>query len=157
MGTYRYSRNVEASLIDWITAKLATAGWSNVRVEKAFAQVSNGALPCALVQQDPEDLQRLEVGGKTNIKYYYINIRLFCKDDGSRLDIKDYLTDCLEDDIDYYTYTITSSGTITAKILTGRIVVLNFLKNEKELTNTENLALEDKFRHIITFRCYIAE
>jgi len=155
MGTYRESRNCEASLVDKITELLSTDGWTGIRVEKVFAQVYQGGLPCILIQQDPEDLTKLEIGSKTNIHYFYVNIRIFATSDGQRLDLKDWLSDKLEDDVDYYNYTITN-GVVSGKVLAGRIAILNFLRNEKELTNTETLALEDKFRHIISFRCKIA-
>lgn len=153
---YRQSRGLEASLIDWLTEELSDAGWTGIRTEKSFSQVYEGTLPCICINVANVDPTRLEIGSKTNLKYYEVAIRIFSKSDGQRLDLADFITDLLEDDIDFYTYTITS-GEVTSKVLSGKIVTLNFLRNEKELTNTENLELADKFRHVISFRCYIAE
>ena len=69
---YRISRNCEASLIDWITEELSDAGWTGIRVEKSFAQVYKGTLPCILIEQDPEDDTKLEIGSKTWLKNFSI-------------------------------------------------------------------------------------
>jgi hypothetical protein len=153
--SYRISRNIEASLIDWLTTELSDAGWTGIGVEKSFSQVYGGTLPCILIEQDPEDDTKLEIGSKTWLKNFFINIRIFATSDGQRLDLKDFITDLLEDDIDYYEYVITS-GVVSSKSLEGRISILEVTRNEKELKNTENLEKEDKYRHIISFKCYIA-
>jgi hypothetical protein len=156
MATYRISRSVEASLIDWITEELSDAGWTGIRVEKSFAQVYKGTLPCILIEQDPEDDIKLEIGSKTWLKNFSINIRIFATSDGQRLDLKDFITDLLENDINYYSYVITN-GEVAQKDLTGRIVILKITRNEKELKNTENLESVDRYRNIISFQCYIAD
>jgi len=152
---YRISRNIEASLIDWLTEKLEDGGWTGIRVEKSFAQVYKGTLPCILIEQDPEDETKLEIGSKTWLKNFFINIRIFATSDGQRLDLKDFITDLLEDDIDFYEYVITN-GEVAQKTLTGRIVILKITRNEKELKNTENLEAVDRYRNIISVQCYIA-
>ena len=154
---YRISRNIEASLIDTITTWIAS-DWStfNIRVEKAFAEVYKGTLPCIVVNVLEINPVKLEIGSKTNLKYFTVNIRVFCTSDGQRLDLSDYLLDKFEDDIDYYAYTITDGG-VSSKVLTGRIVVTRWFDNRKELTNTENLEKEDRYRHILSFECIVAD
>lgn len=153
---YRISRNIEASIVDKITSQLTTDGWSGIRVEKSFAQVYEGTLPAICINVNSVDPTKLEIGSKTNIKYFEVAIRIFAVNDGQRLDLSDWLTDLLEDDINYYIYTITN-GVVSAKVLSGKIHILNFTRNEKEFINIENLEKEDKYRHIVTFRCYVAE
>jgi hypothetical protein len=153
---YRQSRNIEASLIDWLSAALISAGLTGIRTEKAFAEAYKGELPCIVINVASVDPTRLEVGSKTNLKYYEVSFRVFATSDGSRLDLADFITDLLEDDINYYAYTITN-GVVSAKVLSGKIITLNFLRNEKELTNTTNLELQDRYRHIITIRVYVAD
>ena len=46
---YRLSRNIEASLVDYITAELLADGWVGIRVEKVFAKVYKGELPCICI------------------------------------------------------------------------------------------------------------
>jgi len=152
---YRVSRNIEASLIDRITEDLVTDGWSGIRVEKAFAEVYKGTLPCIVVNVLEIRPKKLEVGSKTNLKYFTVNIRFFATSDGSRLDLSDWMLDKLEDDTDYYTYTITN-GEVTSKVLSGRIALTRWFENRKELTNTENLELADRYRHLLSFEVIVA-
>jgi len=152
---YRVSRNIEASLIDRMTEDLVTDGWSGIRVEKAFAEVYKGTLPCIVVNVLEIRPKKLEVGSKTNLKYFTVNIRFFATSDGSRLDLSDWMLDKLEDDTDYYTYTITN-GEVTSKVLSGRIVLTRWFENRKELTNTENLELADRYRHLLSFEVIVA-
>ena len=151
---YRETRNLEASILDFITDNLAEDGWNGIRVEKSFAEVYKGTLPCICLNAVDIRPVRLEIGSKTHIKYYTINIRIFAKSDGSRLDLSDWLFEELEDDLDYYKYTITN-GVTTGKQISGKIIITRWLENGKELTNTENLELEDRYRHLLSFECRI--
>lgn len=153
---YRISRNIEASLIDRITADLATDGWSGIRIEKSFAEVYKGTLPCICINALEIRPEKLEIGSKTNLKYFTVNIRIFATSDGQRLDLSDWLLDKLEDDTDYYSYTITG-GIVSAKVLAGRIVITKFFDNRKELVNTEILEKEDRYRHLLSMECIVAE
>jgi len=153
---YRISRNIEASLIDFVTTELTNAGWTGIRTEKAFAEVYRGELPAICINVVSVDPTKLEIGSKTNLKYFQISIRIFATSDGQRLDLADFITDLLEDDVNYYAYTIIN-GVVSAKVLTGRIVTLDFITNEKELTNTEGLEREDRYRHLVSFNCYVAQ
>jgi len=152
---YRISRNIEASLIDRITADLVTDGWSGIRVEKSFAEAYKQTTPCIVVNALEINPITLEVGGKNKIKYFTVNIRIFATNDGQRLDLSDWLFEKLLDDTNYYAYTITN-GAVSAKVLTGRIVITNWFENRKELTNTEMLEKEDRYRHILSFEAIVA-
>jgi len=155
MATYRLSRNVEASIVDFLTAQLISDGWSGIRVEKGFAQAYTGALPCITVDLFDRPDRRLEVGSDKLSKFIVIELRVFAKSDGSRQDLKDWLLDVTMPGTSYYEYTIVN-GAISAKVLKGRINVLEITANRKELTNLENLSTEDKFRHLLTLRCRVA-
>jgi hypothetical protein len=152
---YRISRNIEASLIDRITANLITDGWTNIYVEKTFAEIYGGHCPAILVNVQEIRPEHLEVGSKTYLKYFTIYIRIFASNDGQRLDLSDWLLDKLEDDTNYYAYTITN-GVVSAKVLTGRIVITRILDNRKELTNTEVLESTDRYRHLISMEGIVA-
>lgn len=152
---YRASRNVEASLVDRITADLATDGWTGIRVEKSFAEVYKGTLPCICVNVLEIRPELLEVGSPTHIQYYAINIRIFATSDGQRLDLSDWLFTKLESDTNYYAYTITN-GAVSAKVLTGRIVIIRWFNDTKELINTENVEKEDRYRHLLSFEAIVA-
>ena len=153
---YRISRNIEASLIDWLTEELSDAGWTGIRVEKVFTEVYKGTLPCICINTLEIRPQKLEIGSKTNLKYFTVNIRIFATSDGNRLDLSDFILDLLEDDINYYSYTITN-GEVAQKDLTGRIVLTRWFDNRKELVNTEILEKEDRYRHLLSFEVIVAE
>lgn len=153
---YRISRNVEASLIDRITSDLSTDGWVGIRVIKSFAEVYKGTLPCVCINVTEIRPQKLEIGSKTNLKYFTVNIKIFATSDGNRLDLSDWLLDKLEDDTDYYIYTITN-GAVSSKVITGRIVITRWFDNRKELVNTEMLEKEDRYRHLLSFEAIVAD
>jgi len=152
---YRISRNIEASLIDRITADLVTDSWNGIYVEKTSAEIYGGHSPAILVNAQEIRPEKLEIGSKTNLKYFIIYIRIFASNDGQRLDLSDWLLDKLEDDTNYYTYTITN-GNVSAKVLTGRIVITKWFDNRKELVNTEILELVDRYRHLLSFEAIVA-
>jgi len=152
---YRTSRNIEASLIDRITADLESDGWTGIRVEKSFAEVYKGTLPCICVNVLEIRPEKLEIGSKSNLKYFTVSIRIFATSDGSRLDLSDWMLDKFENDTDYYVYTITD-GQVASKVLSGRIVLTRWLENRKELINTENLTKEDRYRHLLQWECIVA-
>jgi hypothetical protein len=154
MGQYRISRNCEGSIINWLEIKLEEDFWS-VRVEKAFSKIYDGTLPAMAVMVGPTTITRREIGGKTFLKVPEISIRIFATSDGQRLDLKDWLIDELENDIDYFTYSI-EDGQAEQKLLAGKISIRQILRDDKELSNIENLNKVDKFRHIITFSAHVA-
>jgi hypothetical protein len=152
---YRISRNIEASIIDSITTNLTADGWTGIRTEKSFAEVYAGTLPCICVSVAELRPQKLEIGSKTNIKYFTVNIKIFATSDGQRLDLADWLSDKIEDDFVYSTYTITN-GAVSAKVASGKIVLTKWFENRKELTNTENLVKADRYRQLLSFECIVA-
>jgi hypothetical protein len=152
---YRISRNIEASIIDRITADLVADGWTGIRTEKSFAEVYKGTLPCICVNVQEIRPEKLEIGSKTNLKYFTVYIRIFATSDGNRLDLSDWLLDKFEEDTNYYSYTITD-GVVSAKTLSGKIVSTRWLENRKELTNSENLEKEDRYRHLLSYEAIVA-
>ena len=149
MATYRQARNVEASLVDQITTALTGAGWT-IRVEKSFSKVYDGELPCICVNIEDNNPKKKEVGSKVNYKVFTIYLRIFAKEDGSRLDLSNFLEDLVENDFNYYRMIVTD-GLVAEKILAGKIIVISKISSRKELRNTENLEVKDRFRHLITF------
>jgi hypothetical protein len=155
MGVYRISRNIEASLVDFITAELTTDGWSGIGVLKGFPQDYKGKAPFIGVEVLNLEPVKLEIGSKTHIKNYTVKIRIFAKNDGQRLDLADWLFDELENDVTYYAYTI-ANGVVSVKTATGKIVISKWNNNEKELQNTSDLEQEDKYRHLFSFDVNVA-
>jgi hypothetical protein len=154
--TYRESRNIEASILDWLTEKLAEDGWTDINVHKVFANVYKQKLPALLVNVNSTESTHLEVGNKKYLNYYNLYFRIFGENDGNRLDLTDWLLHHLEHDVPYYEYTI-EAGQITNKQQCGRITVLKISRNEREFMNTEILDKEDRYRQLIVIQCYLAK
>ena len=154
---YRNYRNLEASLIDYITYELANASppWV-VRTEKAFAEVYKGTTPCICVSMEESDALSREIGSKSYLENILVSVRIFATSDGQRLDLASWMLSKIMPGLDYYTYTITS-GVVSSKTLAGRILILETTANRKELKNSgDNLAAIDRYRHILSFRCRIS-
>jgi hypothetical protein len=158
MGKYRESRNLEQSIVEFLEGELTETpnNWDNVFVIKAFSQVHKkwtSDNPVICVNMFSPSSVRKEIGGKTFNNTYTMNIRIFGTDDGNRLDLSDFILNLLENDLDYYEYTV--DGENISGEVKGKISILRITRNEKELINVENLAQSDKFRSIITFECHI--
>lgn len=154
MSDYRISRNVEATLIDYITVGLASAGWTGITVLKGFPEEYKGKIPFIGVETLQRPIKNKEIGSESIILDIPITIRIFALNDGQRLDLSDWLVDDkLKTSINYYTYIITNG--VAAKTLAGKIRFLN-RDSRKELTNTQNLVAEDRYRQIITATCRVS-
>lgn len=151
---YRNYRNLEATLIDYITAQLTADGWSGIRTEKAFAEVYKDSTPCICVSMEESDALSREIGSKTYLENILVSIRIFATSDGQRLDLASWMLSKIMPGLDYYTYVITNG--VAAKTLAGRIIILETTANRKELKNTDNLDTIDRYRHVLTFRCRVA-
>jgi hypothetical protein len=155
VSTYRLSRNVEKSFIDFISSEIQTAGWSGIRYEKSFSDAYDGTLPCIVVNSSDRPITRREVGTDETTKEINIEIRIFATDDGMRLDIADFLIEELLKGIEYYEYTI-AQGDVVTKTEKGRIQITKVLDNRKDLSNVTGLEKADKFRHLIRLQCRVS-
>lgn len=153
--TYRLSRSVERSIIDFLTEELENDEWNGIYVEKVFSQIYKGKFPAILVNVSSRPDKRRELGTSSLMKFINVELRIFAEDDGQRLDLADYILEKVMPGIPYYKFTVTS-GQISEKTLKGRIVILEITANRKELINLENLSKEDKFRHLFGLRCRVA-
>jgi hypothetical protein len=156
---YRRSRNLEASLIDYLSTALTMDGWTGIRCVKSLAQVYDGEVPAILIYVQDTDTQKREVGGNLYLKFPTVYIRIFADNDGQRLDLADWILEKLEvASLPYYQYTITN-GVVSSKVLKGNIVIRSINRNEKELANTQpdTLDEEDRYRHLIELSCFIGE
>jgi len=147
---YRISRNMEASLIDYIKDELASASWNNVNVEKTFAKVYDIDLPTICVRVGDTTHEQAEVGSNSTVRAPFILIDIFAKDDGGRLDLKDFLVSILKHGCPYYDYTVVN-GSIQSKVQNGRIRVTNIDDTGVDLgVDKSNLDVHDRYRHLLT-------
>lgn len=154
--TYRESRNLEKTLIDFITNELLVANppWGGIIVEKAFSKITDATYPAILVQMIPTDRTPKEIGNTVTRKSYTVFVRIFATDDGMRLDLKDWLCEILEPGMKYYTYTITGNQTLKEE---SGFLSIKITTDRKELENVEGLVLKDRYRHLISLKISITE
>jgi hypothetical protein len=150
MSTYRISRNIEASIIDYIKDELFNGGFRNINVEKTFARVYSIQLPTICVRLSDTTHTKVELGTETTFRTPLILIDIFATDDGLRLDLKDFLISKLKSGMNYYEYTI-SVGQVANKNQNGRIRVLTISDTPVNFDiDKSRLDEHDRYRHLLT-------
>ncbi len=146
---YRISRNLEASIIDFLREQLEMQ-WTGVKVCKTFARIYDIELPSICIRVGTTTHEKVELGGDATIRTPNILIDIFATSDGQRLDIKDFLIEKLKSGLPYYDYII-SNGTVTSKTANGRIRVLDIDDTPIDFDVDKNsLDTHDRFRHLLT-------
>lgn len=153
--TYRESRNIERSIIDYLTSELLKDGWNGVKVEKVFSSITDKTLPAILVQEISKVLETKEIGNTIKRKISLVLIRIFARDDGERLDLANWTEDKLVSGLPYNEYGV-KSGQFSDIVENGRINVLRFSSNRKELENIEGLSVKDRYRHLLGVEVQVA-
>ena len=147
---FRVSRNVELSVLDYLDTELASH-WTGVTLVKGFQQAYKAALPVVCVRLISTASNRKEIGNYELKKLHNIVIDIFATSDGQRLDLADFITDTIAQGIPYYTFSNQSgSPAELEKIADGKLVINSFLDNSR-LEFGEDVEIQDKFRHIISF------
>lgn len=146
---YRISRNLEASLIDFLTTNF-NADWSNVNIEKAFARVYDIALPTICVRANNVTHDKAEIGGDSTIRTVQVFLDIFASSDGQKLDFTDYIVEKIKGGCVYYDFVI-SGGIVESKTANGRIRVTDINVTPIDFnTDRDKLDIHDRFRSLIT-------
>ena len=160
--SYRRTRNIEASIIEFLEGHLDT-DWGNIEVEKNFARVyqiqfsEKDKTACVCVRVGTTDHTRVEVGGNSTRREAQVLIDIFASNDGQRLDLKDYIIEKLKSGLLYYEYVITN-GEIQSKTQNGRITVLTMEDAPINFDVDKNaLDVHDRFRHLLTITVSIGQ
>ncbi len=151
---YRESRNIEASIIDFLKINLAI-DWTNVNCEKSFARIYTISLPSVCIRAGITAHDKVEVGSNSTKRQVQILIDIFADSDGLRLDLKDYIISKIKSGMIYYEYSIIN-GTIDDKTANGRITVINIEDSPIDFdVDKDTLDEHDKFRWLITLQVII--
>lgn len=146
---YRISRNIEASIIQFLQDKF-NEDWSGINVEKTFARIYELSLPSVCIRCGVTTHVKAEVGGDSTIRTAQVLVDIFAKDDGQRLDMKDYIIRKIKGGLPYYEYTIVN-GQIQSKIQNGRIRVIDIDDTPLEFdVDKDRLDVRDRYRHLLT-------
>lgn len=148
--TYRISRNLEASIIEYIERKLADNDWTGINVEKTFTRVYDQDPPTICVRVGATEHNSVEIGSDSTWRNPLILIDIFGSDDGNRLDLKDFLVEYLKGGCTYYEYTISNGATVN-KNPSGKIQVTKISDTPINLDiEKDKLTIHDRFRHLIS-------
>ena len=151
MGTYRISRCLEASIVDFLKTEFL-ADWNSNNVECAFARIYEIDLPSILVRVGVTEHERAECGSSSTVRKAQVLIDIFAKSEGMQRDIKDWVIAKMKSGCVYYAYTITN-GIVSAKTADGRLRVLNIEDTPINFdTDRDKLDRHDRFRWLITLQ-----
>lgn len=153
MATYRQTRNIEASLIDFLTEQLELS-WSNVKIIKSFAQVYDLSLPVICLSAENTTYEKIQIGDNSFERRVMVIVDLFCENTGQKLDLKDSIVAILKDGCPYYEYETAKSGRtsiVQEKTQNGRIRIINITDEPVNFAvDKDKLATHDKFRQRLT-------
>lgn len=150
---FRPTRNVELSTLYYIETNL-NADWPGITTLKTFADVyaKDVNLPIVCVRLDDTATTLVEVGSTTLDNRYLIIVDLFCRSDGQRLDLADYLKDKLRLGWIHYDHShVSGDNTSLSRIANGRDSVTEWVTDSK-INIGETVDTKDKFRHNISVR-----
>jgi len=159
MAQYRTSRNIEATLIEFIEAQLTAGSWTNISVEKGFARVyglaiggdSKKAVIC--VRMEDTEHPHVQIGDNSTVPERLVFVDIFASSDGQRLDLKDFLVDALRNGCVYYefvTKTTARGSSVDTRTADGRLRILKI--NDTSInfgTDKTKLDIHDRFRHLL--------
>lgn len=147
-NTYRISRNVEASLIDYIKTEFQ-ADWNSDNVEKVFERMYGLEMPSICIRCLLTDHEWVELGSTSTRRRPMIAIDIFAESDGQRLDIKDWLIDKIKAGVTYYEYEI-ENGVVKTKVANGHIAVKSFTDTAIDYDiEKQKMDRHDRYRHRI--------
>jgi hypothetical protein len=149
MSEYRPSRNIEASITDFLKTNF-DADWTGVNVEKTFARIYDSTLPSVCVRVSDTTHNKVEVGSNATWRFPLILIDIFARSDGQRLDMKDYIIEKIKSGLPYYKYTIVN-GAIDSKVIDGRIRITNIADTPIDFgIDKDKLPEHDRYRHLLS-------
>ena len=149
MANYGVSRNIEASLIDYLNEKLEEYNWRNVNVIKGFKRAYDLDLPVIAVMVDETTHKRVGIGGNETYREVLLHIYIFAKSDGQRLDLKDFVVDIVKGSLPYYEYTI-EHGKVVSKNYVCQMFVNDIIDRKAyAIDDISNLDVHDRYRHYI--------
>lgn len=148
-NTYRVSRNIEASVIDFLKTNF-DADWTGVTLLKTFSRAYDTELPVVCVRCGTTEHEKAEIGGNATIRTPLILIDIFAKSDGQRLDMKDYVVEKIKHGLVYYDYII-ESGVVKMKTANGRLRVIGLDDTPVDFDiEKDKLSPQDRYRHLIS-------
>ena len=154
--TYRISRNIEASFIEFLKTTLENSpySWTDLNVIKGFAHAYELPTPTIAIRAENTVYDKVEVGSNSFTRTVQVFLDIFASDDGMRLDLKDSVVETLKDGLVYNEYTVTKSGRTSTATPTpnGRIRIqkIDDKAIEFNVDDKSKLQVHDRYRHNLT-------
>jgi hypothetical protein len=147
--TYRESRNIEASLREYLTTNL-NVDYPTVACEIGYRNLDGDDLPIVLVRLSDTIHERIEVGTISTRRLPLVLIDIYAATgDGQRLDLKDYLISKLKGQITYKEYTVT--GNVATSVANGTMMVTNIEDTPVDFNiDKSELNKVDRYRHLLS-------
>ena len=154
--TLRPSRNIEWSLYLFISENL-TSDWNNVKVVKGFKDAYKTTLPVIAIRLGDTNYESVEIGSDDYRREASFYIDIFAKNDGQKLDLKDYIIDLLKGGCPYYEMDTAVDNSL--KTETGRIKIKDIRDtNIKFDVDKSNIVdVHDRYRSQINFKVSIGK
>lgn len=154
MATYRRTRNIVSSIIDYLTTQINTS-WSGITVVRGFEEAYDLNLPVIAIRCESSTRNHGEIGDDAEVRDYQIYIDIFATDGGMREDLKDFIMDVMKVGCVYYKYVTakTSNGRNTivqSKTADGRLRTMKITEtNVKFDIDKDKVVVHDRHRHLI--------
>jgi len=146
-------RNLEASLVDFLTTKKTTDGLTvDIRVGRKEA---SWTLPCISLYHDKTTQPRGFVGSNQRLETYLMIIDIFATNEAERLDLARWLEVAINDGCTYYTYTSSESTPNSPTKVAGGLINVDFVTNTR-VGLGQNVNLEDAHRHRISINVWLS-
>ena len=149
---YRTSRNITASIVDFLKAQLVADGWSGITVLKGSSRVYNTTPPVITVRLSDSNFLPVEIGDNATRRETLLFLDIYGADSGMGMveDLKDWLVSVIKNGVDYFEYVI-SSGQVHSKIKVGRIDFLTIKDSPINFdADRATLDVRDKWRWIVS-------
>jgi len=144
---WRTKRNIENSILKYITENI-NSDWSGINIGLSFNYKENN-LPFVAIRLDSATHKKLELGSTILNSKDLVIIDLYCKGDGQRLDLVEYLLDILREGFPYYAWSPNPADKENPIITVDGWVYVS-IAGDIKIDLGENVNICDKFRHRIT-------
>ena len=160
MLSWQKFRNLENSLKDFLDTNISNDSVTDINnalvpVRIGRKEDTNWTLPCISLYFESETAERFEIGSNNRDRRELVIIDIYATNEGERLDLANWLTDIINNGLQYYTYTYNSNNPeLPTKTLSGWINV-DFLSNTR-VNLSQNISEIDAHRHRISINVWIS-
>lgn len=158
MSTWRKYRNLQASLVDFLSAQAVTDVLKDLDGESINFRVGRKndtfTLTTISVYMESETAPRFEIGSNQREDKQLIIIDIYAKNEADRLDLAKWVRDSINNGWTYYTYSNNIVNPDSPTKVAGKKVNVDFLTNGHVKLGTD-VDVFDSHRHQLTINAWI--